>query len=68
MNCSIVIHCNIVSNNYQQDSRVLYSIVLNKSFGQLLGILAKNVMFLKTLDSKFLYIFNYGLLIKILNH
>ena len=28
----ILVHCNIVSNNYQQDSRVLYSIVPNKAF------------------------------------
>ena len=32
----VFIHCNIVNNNYQQDSRVLYTFVLNKAFGQLL--------------------------------
>ena len=26
----VSIHCNIVNNNYQQDSRVLYTIVPNK--------------------------------------
>ena len=26
----VVAHCNIVSNDYQQDSRVLYTFVLNK--------------------------------------
>ena len=31
-------------------------IVPNKSFGQLLDISHKNVIFLKTFDSKFLYI------------
>ena len=34
----ILVHCNIVNNNYQQDSRVLYTFVPNKSFGQLLDI------------------------------
>ena len=34
----VLIHCNIVSNYYHQDSRVLYIFVLNKSFGQLLDI------------------------------
>ena len=34
----VLIHCNIVNNDYQQDSRVLYTFVPNKSFGQLLGI------------------------------
>ena len=34
----VLIHCNIVNNNFQQDSRVLHAFVPNKSFGQLLGI------------------------------
>ena len=32
----VLIHCNIVNNDYQQESRVLYTCVTNKSFGQLL--------------------------------
>ena len=32
----VLIHCNIVHNDYQQDSRVFYTFVPNKSFGQLL--------------------------------
>ena len=31
-----LVHCNIVNNNYQQDSRVLYTFVQNKPFGSLL--------------------------------
>ena len=34
----VLIHCNIVNNDYQQDSRVLYTFVPNKSFGQLSDI------------------------------
>ena len=34
----VLVHCNIVKNDYQQDSRVLYKFVPNKSFGQLLDI------------------------------
>ena len=34
----VLAHCNIVKNDYQQDSRVLYKFVPNKSFGQLLDI------------------------------
>ena len=26
----VIVHCNIVNNDYQQDARVLYTIVLNK--------------------------------------
>ena len=38
----LLIHCNVVNNSYQQNSRVLYTFVLNKSFGQLLDISPKN--------------------------
>ena len=31
----VLVHCNIVNNDYQQDSRVLYTFVPNKSFGLL---------------------------------
>ena len=34
----VLVHSSIVSNDYQQDSRVLYKFVLKKSFGQLLDI------------------------------
>ena len=30
-----LMHCNVVNNSYQNNSRVLYTSVLNKSFGQL---------------------------------
>ena len=63
---AVLVHCNIVNNDYQQDSRVLYTFVPNKSFGQLLDISPKNVIFLKTFDSEFSYI-EYVLLIKIRN-
>ena len=43
----VLVHCNIVNNDYQQDSRVLYTFVPNKSFGQLLDISPKNFILLK---------------------
>ena len=52
----VLIHCNIVNNNYQQDSRVFYTFVPNKSFGQLLDIFPKNSIFLKIFNSEFSYI------------
>ena len=52
----VLIYCNIVNNDYQQDSRVLYQFVPNKSFGQILDILTKHFIFLKTFDSEFSYI------------
>ena len=61
----ILVHYNIADNNYQQDSRVLYKFVINKSFGQLLDISPRNFVFLQLLTENF-YILKYGLLIKIL--
>ena len=29
----VLMHCNIVNNNYQQDSTVLYTFIPNKTFG-----------------------------------
>ena len=52
----VLIHCNIVNNSYQQNLRVLYTFVPNKSFGQLLNISSENVIFLKTFDTEFSYI------------
>ena len=47
----VLVHWNIVNNNYQQNSRVLYTFVPNKSFGQLLEISPENFIFLKAFDS-----------------
>ena len=52
----ILVHCNIVNNDCQQDSRVLHTFVPNKSFGQLLDISSKNFMFLKSFNLEFSYI------------
>ena len=52
----VLLHCDIANNDSQQDSRVLYRLVPNKSFGQLLDISPKNFIFLKTFNSEFSYI------------
>ena len=49
----VLVHCNIVNNDYQQDSRVLYTFVPNKSFGSLLEISPTNHIFLKTFNSEY---------------
>ena len=48
-----IIHFNIINNDYQQTSRVLYLFVPNKSCYQLLNILPKNLIFSKPFSSKF---------------
>ena len=49
----VLIHCNVVNNHYQQDSRVLYTYAPNKPFCSLLEISRKNPIFLKTCNSEF---------------
>ena len=49
-------HCDVVNNSYQENSRVLYTFVPNKSFGQLLDISPANFVFLKTFDSELPYV------------
>ena len=49
----VLIHCNIVNNDYQQDSRVLYTFVPNKPFGSLLEVSPANHIFLKTFNSEY---------------
>ena len=46
-------HFNIVNNDYQQESKILYTFVPNKPFGSLLEISAANHIFLKTFNSEF---------------
>ena len=41
----VLVHCNIVNNDSQQDSRVLYPFVLNKPFGSILDISPANHIF-----------------------
>ena len=49
----VLVHCSVVDNDYQQDSRVLYMFVPNKSFGLLLEISPKMFIFLKASNSRF---------------
>ena len=52
----ILIHCNVVNNSYQQNSRVLYTCDPNKSFSELLDISPESFISLKTFDSEFMYV------------
>ena len=52
----VLVHWNILNNDYQQDSRVLHTFVPNKSFGQLLEISPQNLIFSKYFNSEFSHI------------
>ena len=44
------VHCNLVNNDYQQQSRILHTFVPSKTFGSLLEISPTNHIFLKTFN------------------
>ena len=45
----VLVHCNLVNKDYQQDSRILYTFVPNKTFGSLLEISPTNHVFFKNI-------------------
>ena len=45
----VLIRFNVANNSYQQNSRVLYTFVSNKSFGQLLDILTRKLYIFKNI-------------------
>ena len=52
----VLVHCNLVSNNYQQASKVLFTFVLNKQFDQLITITPYLTTMLKTTNAEFSFI------------
>ena len=63
----VLIHCSLANNNYQQNSRILYTFVPKKPFGSLLEISPPSHIFLKHLTQNFKKS-KYGLQIKIAYH
>ena len=53
---SVLIHCNVLHNDYLQNSKLLYTFVSDKSFGQFLAIEPKTLIQSKATDSTFDYI------------
>ena len=49
----VLVHYNMVNNDYQQDSRVLCTFIPNKPFGSLLDVSPTNHIFLKTFNSEY---------------
>ena len=47
------VHCNLVNNSYQQHSRVLFTFVPTKQYGQLISISPHFLVFLKTMNTEF---------------
>ena len=49
----VLVHCNLLNNEYQQDSKILYTFVPNRPFGSFLEISSTNHIFLETFNSEF---------------
>ena len=49
-------HCNLVNNNYQQASKVLFTFVPNKQFRQLINISPHSLPILGTANTEFSFI------------
>ena len=52
----VLVHCNLVNNSYQQASKVLFTFVPNKQFGQLITISPHSLTMLKPTNSEFPFI------------
>ena len=52
----VLVHCNLVNNNYQQVSKVLFTFVPNKQFGQLITITPHSPTMLETTNAEFSFI------------
>ena len=52
----VLVHCNLVNNNYQQASKVLFTFVPNKQFGQLINISPHSLTMLGTTNAEFSFI------------
>ena len=52
----VLVHRSLVNNNYQQASKVLFTFVPNKQFGQLITITPHSLTMLKTTNAKFSFI------------
>ena len=46
-------HCNLVNNSYQEQSKVLFTFVPNKQFGQLANIAPHSLIMLRATNTEF---------------
>ena len=49
----VLVHCNLVNNSYQQASKVLFTFVTNKKYGQLINVSPETLIILKTVNTEF---------------
>ena len=52
----VLVHCNLVNNSYQQSSKILFTFVPNKRYGQLITVSSNSLIMLKTIKTEFSFI------------
>ena len=53
---AVLVHCNLVKNDYQHTSKVLFSFVRNKQFGQLINISPHSLTMMNTVSTEFSFV------------
>ena len=49
----VLVHCSLINDNYQQTSKLLFTFVPNKQFGQLINISIHSLTMLGTTNTEF---------------
>ena len=52
----VLVHCNLVKNDYQHTSKVLFSFAPNKQFGQLINISPHYLTMMNTVNTEFSFV------------
>ena len=52
----VLVHCNLVKNDYQHTSKVLFSFVPNKQFGLLINISPRFLTMMNTINTDFSFV------------
>ena len=64
---AVLVHCNLVKNDYQHASKVLFTFVPNKQFRQLINISPHSLIMMNTINTNFLLL-TFGLQTKLVKH
>ena len=63
----VLVHCNLVKNDYQHTSKVLFSFFPKEQFEQLINISPHSLTMMNTVNTEFSYV-AFGLQTKLVKH
>ena len=52
----VLVHCNLAKSDYQQTSKILFSFVPNKQFGQLINVSPHSLTMMNAVNTEFSYV------------